>query len=227
MDIRVIIIVLILALAGLQPAAAEPKIVSVKPGRANSAVIQGQAFGNACRECEVIADFGGFKYAYPVDRWSKQRIVAKITDIGKGNNIKIAVRTADGLSRPVSYRIPTQVVPAKKIKRIVKPNSVPDLLLFEHHSKLSVGDKGEERYDVSQAAPACGQKGYVFDSADLIQGRDTRFGEAKFVGLPKVGCSRCQPIRVRWYHEPTGKLHFQVHVYRREIEGICPNQVRR
>lgn len=227
MDVRILCTVLILALVKLTPATAAPQISSIKPVRSNSAVIQGQGFGQACRECEIIADFGDFKYAYTVESWNARRIVAKIADIGHGNRVRISVQTPTGTSPPMTYQIPIRQIPKRRLKTTVRPGSMPDLLLFEHRSNLTVGDKGEQQYDVSQLAPRCGQTGYVFDSANLVYGRDTRFGEAKFVALPHAGCSRCRPIRVRWYHEPTGKLHYQVHVYRREIEGICPAQVRR
>lgn len=227
MDVRIFCTVLLLAAVKLAPAAATPQISSIKPVRSNSAVIQGQGFGQACRNCEIIADFGNFKYAYAVESWTARRIVARITDIGHGNRARISVQTPTGTSPPMAYQIPTRQVPKRRITTTVRSNSMPDLLLFEHRSDLTVGDKGEQQYDVSQPVPRCGQTGFVFDSANLVYGRDTRFGEAKFVALPQPGCSRCQPIRVRWYHEPTGKLHFQVHVYRREIEGVCPAQVRR
>ena len=227
MDMRYFTILLALLSTNLSNAAAAPTVSGIQTGRADTVTIKGQGFGQSCRDCEIIADFGGFKYAFPVERWSDRQIVAKIADIGKGDKAKIVVKTPGGDSKPLNFRIPSKIVPQRKLNRPVKAGSVPDLLMFEHRSNLSVGDKGEERYDVSSPAPACGQTGYVFDSANLVIGRDTRFGEAKIVGMPKAGCQRCQPIRVRWYHEPTGKLHYQVHVYRRLVEGICPALVRR
>ena len=225
MALKYIISILLLTLAS--QVLAKPTVNSIKAEANGKTVIRGKDFGSACKKCEVIADFGGFKYAYPVKAWSDNQIVAHIADIGKSDRARITVKTAKDASQPKPLRIPVQTVPKRKLKRTAKKGSVKDLLLFEHSSTLSVGDKGEERYDVSQPAPACGKSGYVFDSANLVYGSNTRFGEAKFVGLPKQGCSRCQPVKVRWYHEPTGKLHFQVHIYRRVIEGICPAQVRR
>lgn len=225
MRFKYMISMLLLILAS--PVLAKPTVSGVNVAASGKAVIRGNGFGAPCRECEIIADFGGFKYAYPVQNWSDKQIVAQINDIGKGDKARLIVKTAEDASQPKPFRIPVQVVPKRKLNRTVKKNSVADLLMFEHQSNLSVGDKGEERYDVNQPEAACGQPGYVFDSAELVQGSNTRFGEAKIVGLPQPGCSRCQPVKVRWYHEPTGKLHFQVHVYRRLVNGICPDQVRR
>ena len=226
MDMRYITILLVL-LSVQYSSAAAPHVSGIQTSRANTIAIKGQGFGSPCRDCEIIADYGDFKYAFPFERWSDRQIVAEIADIGKGDKVKIIVKTQEGDSKPFKIRVPSKIVPPRKPNSIVKTGSIPDLLLFEHRSNLSVGDKGEERYDVSSPVPACGDTGYVFDSANLVIGRNTRFGEAKIVSMPKEGCQRCQAIRVRWYHEPTGKLHYQVHVYRRLIEGICPAQVRR
>jgi hypothetical protein len=78
---------------------------------------------------------------------------------------------------------------------------------FERKSALKVGAKGEDTIDVS-AAGAC-----AFHHAELVW-LDRRFADAQFVQIPEQACTRCDPLIVRWYHEPTGKLHFQVRVYR-------------
>ncbi len=220
-------IVLIASLLWTLAAAAQPQIARITSAPSGDAMIQGSGFGSRCSRCEVIADFGrGFKYAYPVVSWSDTRVVTAIADINKGQQTRITLHTADGDSNAVRYNIPKQSVPAKKIRRPVTPGSRGDLLVFERKYKLSVGDKGEDAFDVSTQTPGCGKTGLVYDSANIVYG-STRFGEAQIVATPKPGCTRCQPLKVRRYHEPTGKLHFQVHVYRRLIEGICSNRVRR
>lgn len=79
---------------------------------------------------------------------------------------------------------------------------------FERRSALKVGAKGEDGIDVS-AAGRCGR----FHHAELVW-LERRFADAQFVQIPEQACVQCDPLVVRWYHEPTGKLHFQVRVYR-------------
>lgn len=114
-----------------------------------------------------------------------------------------------------------KLAPPKEIQRAVKQGEVPDLLFFERRHSLKVGDKGEERFNVSSKPPACGKPALVFDHARIVYKRK-RFGEAKIVKSPRAGCVRCTPLVVRWYHEPTGYLEYQVHIYRRKITGKCP-----
>lgn len=114
-----------------------------------------------------------------------------------------------------------ELVPPHPVNRPVSPGLVPDLLYFEKTHSLNVGDKGEDRFDISTKMPACGATALVFDYAQIVYKRQ-RFGEAKIINRPPAGCLRCPPLVVRWYHEPTGHLDYQVHVYRRRIEGNCP-----
>lgn len=206
-------------------AIAAPRLAGIKPDASGNAVIQGSGLGSQCRHCELIADFGrGFKYAFPIRSWSDTRVVAQISDLNKGPEAKITLHTAHGSSNTLRYKIPTTLQPARRLGKPVRANAT--LQLFEHQSTLKVGDKGEEHFNVSTAPPRCGKTGLVYDSADLVY-QQNRFGEAQIVATPKPGCTRCQPLKVRWYHEPTGKLHFQVQVYRRVVTGICADRVRR
>lgn len=84
---------------------------------------------------------------------------------------------------------------------------------FAMESRVSVGNKGEEWLDVSVSA-SCGEHAWLFDRAELVVTRN-RFGDVQFVGLPSPGCARCAPVHLRWFHEPTGYLSFEVNVYRR------------
>ena len=86
-------------------------------------------------------------------------------------------------------------------------------------SDLSVGNKGEERIQVS-VEPRCNQAQWVYDHAELVVHRN-RFGAAQFIALPTPGCFECESITVRWYHEPTGHLDFSVNVFRRLVFGSC------
>ena len=90
---------------------------------------------------------------------------------------------------------------------------------FTLNSDELVGAANEERLDVSIEA-RCGSLAWVFDRAELVI-RRSRFGQAQFVELPAPGCVRCRPVRVKWYHEPTGFLDFDVNVYRRRVQVRC------
>jgi len=117
---------------------------------------------------------------------------------------------------------PGELVPSRPIEQPVNPGTSRGLLYFERKHSLSVGDKGEERFNVSIKPPICGATALVFDHARIVYKRQ-RFGEAKIVRSPPAGCINCPPLVVRWYHEPTGYLDYQVHVYRRLIIGKCPS----
>ena len=114
-----------------------------------------------------------------------------------------------------------ELVPAIPLDQPVTAATAGELLYFEADHALSVGDKGEDHYGVSTRPPACGATALVFDHARIVYVR-RRFGEARIVSSPPAGCTYCAPLVVRWYHEPTGYLGYQVHVYRRRVEGRCP-----
>ena len=99
------------------------------------------------------------------------------------------------------------------------------LLVFERKHDLSIGGKGDAVFEFNQSPPRCGQTGSVFDSAELVFGKRTRFGDAKIIGGPAADCHRCK-IKVGYYWEPTGRLEYQLHVYRRHVEGICRDRIR-
>ena len=90
---------------------------------------------------------------------------------------------------------------------------------FERASNEKVGAKGDDVIDVTR--DPCAGEPLAFDHAEL-EVLDSRFGDAQFAALPAAGCFDCEPLVVRWYHEPTGRLHYQVHVFRRRAEPQCP-----
>jgi len=120
----------------------------------------------------------------------------------------------------VGMESPGVIVPAKTVDRPVAPGATRGLLYFEREHRLNVGDRGNDYFDVSTPAPACGNTALVFDHARIVY-KNRRFGKAGVVKKPAVGCLRCSPLVVGWYHEPTGYLVYQVHVYRRRIAGQC------
>lgn len=115
-----------------------------------------------------------------------------------------------------------RLVPARVHQQPVTPATAGDLLYYESRHALSVGDKGEEAFDLSTSPPGCDEEALVFHEARIVYER-RRFGEAAIVQSPPSGCVRCSPLIVRWYHEPTGFVDFQVHIYRKRVIGSCVN----
>ena len=88
-----------------------------------------------------------------------------------------------------------------------------------HRSDLSVGDRGEIHLDVSTPDSQCGEQ-WRFHAAEIVI-RANRFGDAQFVALPSAGCTDCPEIIVRWMHEPTGHIEFDVNVFREKHFNAC------
>lgn len=113
-----------------------------------------------------------------------------------------------------------ELVPQKIYRTAVTKSTAPGLLFYESTHDLDIGDKGSEAFDLSVARPRCGQEALVFHTAKLVYKRK-RFGEARIVRSPPSGCFNCSPLVVDWYHEPTGFVDFQVHIYRKRVVGQC------
>jgi hypothetical protein len=207
-------------------AQAAPRIVQVMDMPGGEVTLTGSAFGTGCAQCEVRADYGlGWHYALPVSSWTDSRIVARLPDLNAGLDVQVSVHTGEGVSAPVRARVRRERLPAQE-QRLPVRSDVPGLRVFELRSTLKVGDSGEEHYDLSATAPRCGERALLFDLARLLFVRQ-RFAQAVIVAAPDAGCTACGPLRVRWYHEPTGHLELQVHVYHRRVEGICAQRMRR
>lgn len=95
----------------------------------------------------------------------------------------------------------------------------PKSPLLQRESRLKVGNKGEEVVEIT-AAESCNEDCWKFDHAE-IEIYAHRFGTAQFVSLPATGCTACSPIRVRWYHEPTGHLSFAIRLFQRQLPNGC------
>jgi hypothetical protein len=186
--------------------------------------LNGHGFGASCERCEVIADYGSLRYALVVNHWSDRRIEVMLPDLNLATRVWLQVVTDEGKSNREQTQIVRRVVPATEL---TQPRQPPpsDLLTLSKRSDLKVGASGEEQLDVSSAPPACGKEAMLFDHARVVFAK-RRFGDAQIVTLPKPGCTQCDPLSVRWYHEPTGHIDFQVHVYRRRVAGICTERRR-
>lgn len=184
-------------------------------------LLRGEGFGVGCPKCEVIATYpDGLRYALVIARWSDREIEVRLPDLNRGESIKLAVQIERYAGIPVPvWLTPLILSPQPSAQKPWPP------MLFEHRSDLKVGDRGEEAYQVGVPAPKCGARAWIYERAELRHVRQ-RFGEAQIVGQPAAPCIECAPVRVRWYHEPTGYLEFQVSILRRAIEGVCADRVR-
>ena len=216
---------LVSLLALTEPAMASPDVNGMAV-KGQVLHIKGRQFGNLCSQCEVIANFSGFRYSLRLLSWEDSNITAQISDIGRGTRPVIQVVTPDWRSKSVKVRVNQRLIPPERPGRFIKntPSGI-DYPTFSRLFDSSLGGKGEEIFEFDQMIPACGTSGAVFDSAEVLLGRRTRFGEARITGLPGVDCERCK-VSVGYYWEPTGRLDFQLHIYQRVVEGICRTQVR-
>ncbi len=191
-------------------------VVSTEPSHVvagSELSLNGSGFGAVPGMSEVVADYGsGLFYVLKHTFWSDKRIRVKVPDLGRHLHIKLRVRSAHQSSKAVSI--------------IIKPDIKPQQQgsIRKAHA-LSVGDKGEDVFKISNSPALCGKQGTLFDHAE-IKFDKKRFADAQFVSLPKKGCSRCGNIRVRWYNEPTGKLAYRVNIFQRRIEGVCSQRIR-
>lgn len=176
------------------------------------------SFGDKCHQCNVIVNYGGkFKYRYKASAWSDNQITFKLLDLGKAVNLKISVKTKKGITNALPYRIRKEIITGKQTK--------PDNFYtynFTHNDKF--GGKGSESVNPSTTQAQCNQSSFIFDHAKL-KFKKQRFGNARILTMPKPGCVKCSPIKIQWYHEPTGVLDYSVIIQRRKVYGICKNNI--
>jgi len=195
---------------------AMPHIISAEPYNmvAGSEVsIAGSGFGAIQGSSEVVADYGkGLLYVLKPVEWHDRRIKLKVPDLGRNLRLKLRVYSKHQYSNAVFITIKPDIKPSRQSN-------------LQKTHMLSVGDKGEDIFRISNSPAVCGKVGTVFDHAE-IKFNQKRFADAQFIALPKKGCSRCGDIHVRWYNEPTGKLAYRVNIFQRRIEGVCPQRIR-
>jgi hypothetical protein len=202
--------------------AAAPVLHDVQLSAEHRYLLRGEGFGSACSGCEVLVTYtDGFRYSVPVEEWSDRAIRVQVPDLNRDVTLRVAVKAGKAISNALPVQLRPRVLSPAQLK-----SAAPGVAaLFERSSEIKVGNRGEELYTVSVSGPGCGQRAWVFDHARIRHIRQ-RFGEAQIVSQPQEPCVQCEPVQVRWYHEPTGYLHFQLEVYRREIDGACPARVR-
>lgn len=203
----------------------QPQLTTVRPLGDNLFELTGQ-FGNNCTSCEVIADYGAnFRYAYRPTTWQPNRIELRVDDLNRELDIALRVHSDKGTSNPQRVRLQRKMMPATELQQPVPTTQLDSVHFYERTHQLAIGDKGEDSFDVGVPPLSCGQQALVFDQARIVYAQQ-RFAQAQVIQSPTAGCTSCSPLKVRWYHEPTGKLIYQLHVYRRRVSGICPGQIR-
>jgi len=219
---------LLLVVAPVTFAATAPKITQADLNSLTSQVtITGSGFGEKCAACELVANYGDFRYSLRTVSWQNDKIVASAPDLGANLDITLHVDLESQKSDTVPLRLRATLAPETPPRSLVSTSAQPDLQIFEYKSQDALGEKGKLYFDVSQPSPACLQSGYLFHDAALLMGNRTRFGQAQIIKKPEKDCATCTPLTVKYFFEPTGYLHLQIHVYRRKIQGICQAQLRK
>jgi hypothetical protein len=188
--------------------AADLQISSIDQLDERGVQINGEGFGSRCNDCQVIIDYGDLRYRAEVLMWSDRHIRIRVADINRDLKLKLKLIGETAESSWVGLTIKRTRVPPKDFEHAVS-TAMDGFQTYDLASSRSVGARGEQSIDVSAEAPLCGEAGLLFDHA-RIAFRQRRFGDAQIVAMPAAGCSACAPLLVRWYHEPTGRIDYQV-----------------
>ena len=206
-------------------AAVSPKLNSVRHLGENVFALTGE-FGRTCAKCEVIAEYGpAFRYAYRPELWQSHRIEVQVEDLNRSLDVMLRVVTPNGTSNSQRVQLHRKIIPPRELQQPVPDALLDTLHYFERQHHLDLGNKGEDSFDVSVSPPNCGEYAQVFEQARIVYAQQ-RFAQAQVVASPVAGCMKCGPVKVSWYNEPTGKLTYQLHVYRRLVSGVCTDQLR-
>jgi len=221
----------LLAITSLASAAAtsvdstNPRVQSLSLN-SDTLQIQGSNLGVHCAGCEVIANYDGIRYSLEVVSWAHTSVTAKLRDLGKTLTPEIQLVTPYWNSQPRLTKVERRLLPESRVDYGRTEHSTEgDLLFFSRRYDSTFGGKGEEEFDLELPLPVCGYSAPIFDSAEIILGPRTRFGNAKITSLPAPGCQRCY-VGVGYYWEPTGRLDYQLNIYRRVVDGICKDRIR-
>ena len=141
-------------------------------------------------------------------------------------NIKIQVKRPDGISNTIQGKLVPAMKPSTPVRRPQAGNQIDRFTIYRQQHDDRFGGKGEDTFNVSITLPVCNKESGIYQRAELVFEK-RRFGDAQIISQPRPGCTRCQPLKVQWYHEPTGNVDYQLVVYRRVIKGVCSNRVRR
>jgi hypothetical protein len=184
------------------------------------------SFGPACPACEVRVVYSdGLTYAYKPLHWHNDRIQFTIEDLGAQANVRVYVMSKDGLGNSRPFTIQPDLEPDRLHGETTGPGPGGGTNDFSKRHDDPYGGSGKDQFNVSSKPAACGKQEKRFHRAELVINKQ-RFGDARIIQQPTMGCQNCLPIKVEWYHEPTGLIEYQVHVQKRIIDGICPERIR-
>lgn len=184
-------------------------------------------FGKDCKRCEIVVDYGkGFKYAYRPERWRVDKLVFTAKDLGRATRVKITVTTSSDKTRALAYRLKLKLSPSRMPSRAVATSKIDNKFIYAENHQDGFGGKGLDEFNYAQPSSSCGKKSEVFHKAGIVIVKK-RFGDARIEKQAVSGCKNCGPIKVRWYHEPTGQINYQLHIQRRIIEVECQKVIRR
>jgi len=217
-----LVLLSLLWLSSAQGESLQAKINSLTPGQ-GQIELHGLYFGEMCESCGVIGNYDSLLYQHEILHWSDNSLLVRTPDFNLGDSIKLRVHREGRYSGWISAPVLTRVIPAEDLSEIV---TLPPkgLAIFDFRSDQSVGAKGDHHYAVSHAPPICGEPALLFDHARILF-RARRFGDAQIISTPSPGCTQCEPIVVRWYHEPTGRLDYQLQVYHRLVDAPCSSRI--
>lgn len=217
-----LILLFLLWLPLAQGSSRQPLINSLTPGQ-GQIEIHGLYFGEMCNTCGVIANYGSLLYQLEILHWSDDSLLVSTPDFNQGDSIQLRVYREGQYSTWITAPVIAQVIPAEDLTQ-VQAKPAQGMAIFDFRSDQRVGAKGDHHYTVSHAPPTCGKPALLFDHARVLF-RARRFGDAQIISTPSPGCTQCEPIVVRWYHEPTGRLDYQLQVYHRLVQAPCGNRI--
>lgn len=222
---KVLLLTLVLVIFNINTVSAV-ELTRIQARSGQKIELQGQ-FGKDCKNCEIIVDYGkGFLYAYRPDRWNEKKLLFSLKDQGKSLKVRIFVRTGSGDTKSLAHKIKALLTPPKLSNKIQHRTKINKHLIFSASHADAFGGKGLDQFNVGTTKPKCNDTADIYHQARIIIDKK-RFGDARLESKPTSGCIKCSPLKVRWYHEPTGSISYQLHIQRRLIAGICPGQIRR
>ncbi len=184
------------------------------------------SFGPACPACEVrVVYSNGLTYAYKPLHWHNHRIQFTIEDLGAQANVRVYVMSKDGPGNSLPFTIQPDLEPDRLHGETNQSGPGDGTKVFSKRHADPFGGSGKDQFNVSSKLAACGKQEKRFHRAELVI-NNQRFGKARIIQQPTMGCKNCQPIKVEWYHEPTGFIEYQLLVQKRIIDGICPDRIR-
>ncbi len=184
------------------------------------------SFGLACPVCEVRVVYSdGLTYAYKPLHWQNDRIQFTIEDLGAQANVRVYVMSKDGPGNSLPFTIQPDLEPDQLQSEIERTRTDDGSKVFSKRHDDPYGGSGNDQFNINSKSAACGKQEKRFHQAELVISNQ-RFGDARIIQQPTMGCQNCLPIKVEWYHEPTGLIEYQLHVQTRIIDGICPERIR-